>query len=371
MADRVLLCRHMSRADEKALARVGAKRRMLDRSEPPEEPEELVAVARVLRETLQNQKIAIVAIRHATSPIAVRHATWLQGKLGLDEGTRVSIEPVDKLAPESFHEWSGTEQIDELVEALLAPLENVRVENADDPAVLVVGHMPQLCWLATRLTGNRPLWMRFADGFVTPVVLKNSEVASIELTGTRRRRRMGRLEWTVAPDESAAIVDLQEKIKSKMDIAKLLGGFMTLVLGGVILAPSRIEELSRGGDRWPVYVAAVAFLIAIGLYVRTMYAYDSLLMPVRYWGERSPGGRQPRWLVRRPPSSAAWILYQNMLHVWTFLFTPASVAVGVGLVALTYAALKPGWVAAVITVLVLVVIAIYVLLRRPVLGSQD
>jgi hypothetical protein len=146
---------------------------------------------------------------------------------------------------------------------------------------------------------------------------------------------------------------------------------MTLALGGVVLAPGRLDELSRGGDRWAVYVAAVAFLIAIGLYLRTMYAYDSLLMPKRYWGEGVPGGRTPRWLVRRPPSSAAWILYQNMLHVWTFLFTPATVAVAVGLLALGYAALEPGWLEGLITALVLVGCTVYGLWQRPVLGSQD
>jgi hypothetical protein len=75
--------------------------------------------------------------------------------------------------------------------------------------------------------------------------------------------------------------------------------------------------------------------------------------------------------VRRPPSSAAWILYQNMLHVWTFLFTPATVAVGVGLVALAYAALEPGWLEGLITSLVLLAFTVYGLRRRPVLGSQD
>jgi hypothetical protein len=209
------------------------------------------------------------------------------------------------------------------------------------------------------------------DGYLTPLALKNGEVASIALTDARKGRAAGHLEWTIAPDETRAIEELREKIKSKMDIAKLLGGFMTLVLGGVVLAPNRLDELSRGGDRWAVYVAAVAFLIAIGLYLRTMYAYDTLLMPTRYWGEGAPGRHPPTWLVRRPPSSAAWILYQNMLHVWTFLFTPATVAVGVGLVALAYAALEPGWLEGLITSLVLLAFTVYGLRRRPVLGSQD
>jgi hypothetical protein len=147
---------------------------------------------------------------------------------------------------------------------------------------------------------------------VPPVALELAEVAAIALPSldrtepnhARKRERelcRGHLEWTVAPDQTRAIEDLREKIRSKMDIAKLLGGFMTLVLGGVVLAPGRLGELSRGGHRWAVYVAAVSFLIAIGLYLRTMYAYDSLLMPTRFWAQ-SFGRRQPRWLVRRPPT---------------------------------------------------------------------
>jgi hypothetical protein len=281
------------------------------------------------------------------------------------------MEADEDLDPQRFMTWQGTAPADNLVRELVELTNQESREISVDRAVLIIGHMPQLGWLAARLMGNRPRWMAFVDGYLTPLALQNGEVACIALTDPRRGRPAGRLRWTVGPDETTAIEDLRDKIKSKMDIAKLLGGFITLVLGGVVLAPGRLEELSRGGDQWAVYVAAVSFLIAIGLYLRTMYAYDTLLMPKRYWGEGVPGGRTPRWLVRRPPSSAAWILYQNMLHVWTFLFTPATVAVAVGLLALAYAALEPGWPEGVITAVVLIGVTVYGLSRRPVLGSQD
>ena len=60
-----------------------------------------------------------------------------------------------------------------------------------------------------------------------------------------------------------------------------------------------------------------------------------------------------------------------MLHIWTFLFTPATFAVVGGLLALGYAALEPAWPEGVVSSLVLVVVTVYGLWRRPVLGSQD
>jgi hypothetical protein len=64
----------------------------------------------------------------------------------------------------------------------------------------------------------------------------------------------------------------------------------------------------------------------------TVVSYDALLMPRRFWGE-SPFGadKRPGWIVERPPSSASWILYQNMLHVWKRQFIPATYFLVTGL----------------------------------------
>jgi hypothetical protein len=364
MPDLLLLCRHAKRDDEAQLAAA---------TEGAADLAELAAVVDRLLDALAHDQVRVTAIRHAPTSIAAAHARWIQARLARHAAsTGLSMKADCRLDPASFMRWRGPRLADRLVGRLVHLLRDPRVADAGSArAVLVVGHMPQLGWLAARLMGNRSPWTRIADGYVPPVALKNGEVAAIAIAGTRRKRAKGHLEWTVAPDESQAIDDLRDKIKSKMEVAKLLGGFMTLVLGGILLSPARLDELSRGGDRWAVYTAAVAFLIAIGLYLRTMYAYDTLLMPRRYWGEGAPGARSPRWLVRRPPSSAAWILYQNMLHVWTFLFTPATLAVVVGLLALSYAALDPCWLEGIAASLVLVAFAIYGLRRRPRLGSQD
>lgn len=314
----------------------------------------------------------MTAIRH--SRIGANHANWLKQQLvGLDDPPGFSMTTNLELDPKNFLEWVDEKAADPLVRELV-DLAKTRPPGAADGrrAVLVVGHMPQLGWLGSRLTGNRSLGTQLREGYVTPLTLTNAEVAAIAIADDEfKNRPRGRLDWFVTPDEAAAIAALREKIQSKMDIAKLLGGFMTLVLGGVVLAPGRLDELRGGGDAWAVSVAAVAFLIAVGLYLRTMYAYDTLLMPPRYWPERAPRRRPPGWLVRRPPSSAAWVLYQNMLYIWTFVFTPATVAVIVGLLALAYAALDPGWLEGVLASLFLVGVTFYALQHRPVLGSQD
>jgi hypothetical protein len=383
MADCLLLCRHVSREDEEALQVALVKGRgLLGRLFRPaeqlakSEPGELVAIAGILQEVLSQENVRVIAIRHSSSSVATTYATWLKSKLEdgyppvLLDDLLVKADP--KLDSACFMKWSGTDPADQLVESFVRQVHEPLVgPQIGHRAVLIVGHMPQLGWLARRLMRNRPLWTRMVDGYLTPLALKNGEIACIGLTGTRKGRAAGHLDWTIAPDDTRAIEDLRDKIKSKMDIAKLLGGFMTLVLGGVVLAPDRLDELSREGDRWAVYVAAVAFLIAIGLYLRTMYAYDALLMPRRFWGEEAPGGDPPRWLVRRPPASASWILYQNMLHIWTFLFTPATVAVVVGLLALAFAALEPGWLEGSVTCGFLIALTLYGFWRRPVLGSQD
>jgi hypothetical protein len=274
------------------------------------------------------------------------------------------MEPDPELDPSRFVDWEQDEDADPLIRGLVRLARAAATDaTGKGRAVLVVGHMPQLGWIGSRLTGNRSLRTALSEGYPTPLALRNAEVAAIAIAGDEFKNRLcGRLEWFVTPAETAAIAELREKIKSKMDIAKLLGGFMTLVLG---------DELRGGGDAWAVYVAAVSFLIAIGLYLRTMYAYDTLLMPPRYWEEGGPGRPHPGWLVRRPPSSAAWVLYQNMLYIWTFLFTPATVAVVVGLLALAYAALDPGWAAGVASALFLAAATWFALRHRPVLGSQD
>ncbi|MFD8395365.1 hypothetical protein ACFV2N_40765 [Streptomyces sp. NPDC059680] len=66
-------------------------------------------------------------------------------------------------------------------------------------------------------------------------------------------------------------------------------------------------------------------------------------MPERFGGERRGAGgersRRRSWRVARPPSSAAWVLYQNMMRMWCCLFTTATVLTTSGIALLGYGAL--------------------------------
>src|SRR6185503_1792000 len=71
---------------------------------------------------------------------------------------------------------------------------------------------------------------------------------------------------------------------------------------------------------------------------------DTLLIPVRFWGSRAPRTPDPDswkrehpspdWLIRRPPSSSAWVLYQNMMRIWNYTFIPAVWLTGAALITL-------------------------------------
>jgi hypothetical protein len=94
-----------------------------------------------------------------------------------------------------------------------------------------------------------------------------------------------------------------------------------------------------GAQKWSFYLSSGLFLAAVSMYLLTMYAYDRLLMPKRFWAEDLPPedlGRRPKWIVWRPPSSDSWILYQNMMRIWYCLFTPATYAVVIALLFLAY-----------------------------------
>jgi hypothetical protein len=65
-------------------------------------------------------------------------------------------------------------------------------------------------------------------------------------------------------------------------------------------------SLAGFGDRlWALQVSAGLYLLAAILLVSAMYAYDSLLMPQRFWGSRplemaAAGGAAAGWLSDLP-----------------------------------------------------------------------
>lgn len=214
-------------------------------------------------------------------------------------------------------------------------------------AVLLVGNAPGINWLAGGLIGQ-------------PISLQRSEVACLRRTRKRqwwnpRRWLQGRdwkkykwwslkrwfrpanwdLLWTIAPSDPATSDKLTAKIKSKMDVAKVFGGVVTAIFTFLVR-----ELFGKDLDSWLALGALYLIAASAVLYFATLFAYDSLQMPTRFWGESRPQGEPPRWLVRRPPSSDTWVLYQNMLRAWNRLFIPATALLAAGLILLGADALQ-------------------------------
>jgi hypothetical protein len=252
--------------------------------------------------------------------------------------------------------------------------------------VLVVGHMPQLSWLAYRLTrGFGGRWWKPWERAALP--LASGEVVCLAVTEWGGRWS-GHLRWAITPTDEEALKSLYEKIKGKMESAKQLAAVITLLLGGllgVLLDTSKWSGLGQVKTGFPapfdysgqgaVQTAFGLLLAALALYLMTMYSYDRLLMPTRFWAELPPRrGDQPRgvkWLPRRPPSSSAWVVYRNMMRTWYTLFTAATALVAMAVAVLGAALLRLdardlGW--AVLAVAALIAVR---WLFRPVLGSED
>ncbi|MCW2637456.1 MAG: hypothetical protein JWQ99_3823 [Blastococcus sp.] len=367
MATDVLLMRHVA-GWKSSHSGVG------DESRSAEYPELLskgvqaaCAVAERLRETLDEQsppaKIRIGPVWHGTRPEPTATAKILSTYAHLD-----APQPMDFLDPSNFRPGGGPEA----ARALNETVERIRSQppTGSAGALLIIGHEPQVGWLAHCMTKS-------------PVPIDRGELVC--LVPSRRHKDQWRVAWTIHPDDSSAVTDLREKIKSKMDAAKVMGAFITALVTFVLTA---FLQGSRdiGTATWVLRALTVLLLLAAaGLFFVSLFHYDSLLMPPRFWGSSMPkdSDKQPEtsnrrsrdWLVRRPPSSSAWILYQNMVRIWNRTFVPAVWLVGGGLITFCQAVLKPDrlvewWVLPAGAVGALLVL-VWTRESRPQLGAQD
>lgn len=305
----------------------------------------------------------------ASCPVPLRECSWL----GPKEFKRSSAADDDRAARWLNDIASG--RIAELAEGTGNDAA-ARAACADGNAVLVIGHQPYLGWLSDALRrpqGRRGWWQ---ERHSRAVPLSRSEVVCLAFQKPARpggRQASGRILWTISADDSRAAEEVRGKIRSKMDTARMLSGVMTFALGALLAVLLNPDTWAKVTDRWAVQIAAGLLLVALTLYLATMYAYDRLLMPDRFWGERRPRpGSRNHWLVQRPPSSAAWVLYVNMMRVWRGLFSTATVCVVTALAVLAGGVLQVSWLT--LTAIVLPAAAITTLLIyhfRPVLGSED
>lgn len=278
--------------------------------------------------------------------------------------------------------------------------------GGDGCALLVVGHQPQLSWLSDWFTrqDRRRRWQPWHSG---PVPVAHGEIIclAVDITTTHRWRRpssrwRGHVLWSITPDDKPALTDVREKVKSKMETAKLLSGVITLVvtallgvlldrakwdgLGMVTTTPLGLNALQFSGQL-AVQISFGLLMGALGLYLMTMYALDALLMPPRFWAEL-PARAQPErnwrawverrqhggtWLPRRPPSSSAWVVYRNMMRIWYTLFTPATLLVAAALIVLGSALLRLPAMGYVLVTFAVAGLTLWRFWFRPVLGSED
>jgi len=207
-------------------------------------------------------------------------------------------------------------------------------------ALLLVGHEPQLGMIA----GELLRWVRPRRLRLRPYPTPSAAVSCIRLGAGPWRRP--RVMWVIEPTDDTTAEQLRKKIASKMDVAKVFGGVVTLAVGIVLNLLADSNKVAAIPHRVGAYFAAAALATALVLYVSTLYAYDSLLMPTRFWATAVAKRRRQSSVVERPPSSANLVLQQNMINIWSRQFTVANflVIAGFGLLAWAILKISPWWI---------------------------
>jgi phosphohistidine phosphatase SixA len=217
-------------------------------------------------------------------------------------------------------------------------------------AYVVVGHQPQLTGIARALL-KKPIGNSLPGNSLP---LGSSEIACIQLGNCAR------LLWLLTAKGQDSLDELKDKIKSKYDVAKFfLGAFVvntSLLLNAGLWGDPKLWAVAHSSARLTAYAAIIAALISLTFAAATLFSYDRLMMPERFWSEGTEPDelqgldrklwwrlrrllrKSPKWSVSRPPSQAIVILYYEMMHIWKAFFLPAIVfafaAIGFFVVAL-------------------------------------
>jgi phosphohistidine phosphatase SixA len=366
----VLLCRHGETASTgpaaaAPLSKSGRKQTHL--------------IGRRLAETIAlDDALAVRMVWRGSHQAAVETERILRSEIGQENRGLPEAKECKLLDPEQFRPYAirtraDTGQGGTVEQAVIGKLREQLADEPDGSAALIVGHQPMLSWVGEALLSQPSArWSRHG----LPV---GREVACIAIEQRRRfsLRRSQWLAWSIESSDPDTEDLLRQKIEAKIDIAKFLAGILIFGLGvvlGVLLDAKKLKQLhvARPHSDILLPLAGASFFLAIGLFLATMYAYDRLLMPRRFWSESPPSKRsRPRWLVRRPPSSGTYVLYQNMIRVWQRLFLPGTFFVMTGIGLLGYVALDLNWwEGAIAGATALGVIACY-LAARPHLGTED
>ena len=322
----VLLVRH-GRTEARAGVRE-SRRRLSDKG-----AEDVAAVSRRLAEwlSLGQDRFDVVSVRHGNYWQAVLTMVSLRRAVRAESAgwPEDDVQATDALDPCVF--WADQDAL-KTAAKWCSPSDSEDAESRTR-ALMIVGHEPQLSMISRELLRAPFLPRRFASrAHVTP----SAGVSCIRLRGSRWQR--GRVLWVIEPGSEQTAQALREKIRSKMDVAKVFGAVITFALG--ILLSQLVDATKREAlkNETVVVVALAALGLALVLYVSVLYAYDSLLMPTRFWNA-SAAQRERGRVVRRPPSSADLVLQQNMVRIWTWPFTFANILVLASFGLLAYGAI--------------------------------
>jgi hypothetical protein len=107
--------------------------------------------------------------------------------------------------------------------------------------------------------------------------------------------------------------ELREKIKSKMEVGKFFAGFITFLIGFLLKDLSTRHLFAK--------IGIVCLAASIGFCIAAVFAFDSLLMPRKYWGFGNDEGAEERFADKVQP---------QMVHLWQVLFVPAVFCFGLG-----------------------------------------
>ncbi len=327
-------------------------------------------LAEVLPELPPDYKISIGEIWHGSeTPVCetvnIFRDILSQRKLVNSDQTKY----VRYLNPTHFGSYENKGIQDKIVKCLEDHFIVLSKKKIRENAIMVIGHQPLLGWIAYHLTKKS-------------IPISRSELICLASRNSAWHNLLGinswHLLWSISEEDNKTMEELRAKIKSKMYVAELLGALIVPVLGlilGFLLDPEKFSKLNeQSTSKGAIFISAGLFFISIGLYMATMYEYDRLLMPTRFWGEKplpKKIKKRPKWLVWRPPSSAAWVLYQNMIRIWNYMFIPATFAVIGGLISLAYAVFRPSWIFMVLASMVIILFGFYYQHFRAKIGTED
>jgi hypothetical protein len=346
---------------------------LIVRHDKADQGAQMEQVAEALRDLLEELpapwRIRIGAVEHAGSPQTIRSAERVSARVGIAPQNAPHERALGPPRLGSFTPpGEARASVQETGRKVTEVLDKLREVGFN--ALMLVGHQPAVDWFLGELLPQR-----------TSVPLTYGEVAC--LCRDREQHDRWRLWWVLTPDGAPVIGDLREKVSSKMTVVSVLAGFSAAIAVQVLT-----QLPDRGAERWLACAAALLFGVAAVLFVGALVAYDQLMMPTRFWQARlprrsrllrpaAPAGSGPldANVVRRPPSSAAWVLFQHAVRTWNGVVAALWIAL-VATIVLAVASVWPqtAWEVVLFTAGGLVVVgaaAAWILWGMPRLGSED